>query len=78
MQELFADELENYSQRKKSGVKEEKIEDVLLHKLMKRFKLRPPRLLGLGGGGGGGGGFAERHRYGAISRLLSGSAIDAC
>ncbi|MDA9816139.1 hypothetical protein N9C75_03685 [Alphaproteobacteria bacterium] len=82
MQELFADELETLiaervNQENESS--EEKIEEVLLAEVdeggFNAYGLLG--LLGLGGGGGGGGGLLSALGSGAVSRLLSGSAIDA-
>ena len=82
MQELFADELETLiAQRKEQGdeTTDEKVEEVLIAEVdeggFNSYGLLG--LLGLGGGGGGGGGLLSAIGSGAISRLLSGSAIDA-
>ena len=83
MQELFADELESLiAEREKQQNElpdEEKIEDVLVAEVeeggFNSYGLLG--LLGLGGGGGGGGGLLSAIGSGAVSRLLSGSAIDA-
>ena len=82
MQELFADELETLiaeraNQENESS--EEKIEEILIAEVdeggFNAYGLLG--LLGLGGGGGGGGGLLSALGSGAVSRLLSGSAIDA-
>ena len=82
MQELFADELETLiaeraNQENESS--EEKIEEILVAEVdeggFNAYGLLG--LLGLGGGGGGGGGLLSALGSGAVSRLLSGSAIDA-
>ena len=82
MQELFADELETLiAQRKEQGdeTTDETVEDVLIAEVdeggFNSYGLLG--LLGFGGGGGGGGGLLSAIGSGAISRLLSGSAIDA-
>ena len=84
MQKIFADELETIIAKKKEtipdeGLSDEEVEEVLLAEAeeggFNAYGLLG--LLGLGGGGGGGGGLLSAIGSGAVSRLLSGSAIDA-
>ena len=83
MQELFAEELESLIAKRQNQEKStdelEKAEDILIAEYeeggFNSYGLLG--LLGLGGGGGGGGGLLSAIGSGAISRLVSGSAIDA-